>query len=294
MDKQQTSAVHTLSRGDESPVSGSSPVPRADATSTDATSTLMVERVGPQCRITIKRIEKHNALSRTVLAELAQAVTDAARDESVSYIVVRGDGTRYFAAGGDLIDLSTIRSEADTAEFASTSCAALDAMRISVVPVVAYLNGDALGGGAELAMACDLRVIASTARIGYVQARLAITSAWGGAADLCAVVGPSRALRMMARAEMIGADRALADGLVEAIVDGGLDGAAAKEFFAPLDATPRHVLIALKANVMACRSSFAYEVAREVEHANLVSTWTHPAHWAAVDRVLARPRTASR
>lgn len=277
MDTQQTGTAHAPARVDES----SGPAPN---------SALSVERFGPQCRITIKRIEKHNALSRNVLAELAQVVTEAARDESVGYIVIRGDGTRYFAAGGDLVDLSTIRSEADTAEFSSTSCAALDAMRTSAVPVVAWLNGDAMGGGAELAMACDLRVMAPTARIGYVQARLAITSAWGGAADLCAVVGPSRALRMMARAEMIVAKQALADGLVEAIVDGDLDGTAANEFFAPLDATPRHVLIALKANVMACRSSFTYDMARAVERANLVATWTHPDHWAAVDRFLARPR----
>lgn len=252
---------------------------------------LSIERVGPQCRITIGRIEKHNALSRDVLAELARIVTEAARDATVSYVVIRGDGARYFAAGGDLVDLSTIRSQADTAAFATQSRTALDAIRTSAVPVVAWLNGDALGGGAELAMACDLRVMTPTARIGYVQSRLAITSAWGGTPDLCAVVGPSRALRMMARAELIVAEQAFADGLADAIVEGDLDGPAAKAFFAPLDAAPRHVLAALKANVVACRSTLAYETSREVEHANLVATWTHADHWAAVDRFLARPRT---
>ena len=252
---------------------------------------LSVEHVGPQCRITIRRIEKHNALSREVLAGLARVVSDAASDPMVNYVVIRGDGTHYFAAGGDLVDLSTIRSEADTAAFVTESRTALDTIRTSVVPVVAWINGDALGGGAELAMACDLRVMAPTARIGYVQSRLAITSAWGGAPDLCAVVGASHALRMMVRAELIGAEQALGDRLTDAIVEGDLDGPAAKAFFAPLDTSPRHVLAALKANVVACRSSFTYETSREVEHANLVATWTHPDHWAAVDRFLARPRT---
>ncbi|MGI9024453.1 MAG: enoyl-CoA hydratase/isomerase family protein [Burkholderiaceae bacterium] len=257
-------------------------------------SALSIERFGAQRRITINRIEKHNALSRDVLDGLARAVRIAAADPSVNYVVIRGDGARYFAAGGDLVDLATIRSVEATAAFASTSRSALDAIRDSAVPVIAWLNGDALGGGAELALACDLRVMTPGARIGYVQSRLAITSAWGGAADLCAVVGPSRALRMMARAEMIGAAQALAEGLADAVLDGGPDDVAARVFFAPLDAASRHVLIAIKANVAACRSTPTYQAAREVEHANLIATWTHPAHWAAVDRVFTRSRSEPR
>lgn len=259
----------------------------------DATTdpTLSVERIGVQCRITIQRIEKHNALSRETLAELASTVEATAQDESVNYLVIVGAGTRYFAAGGDLVDLANIRSTEDTAKFAASSRAALDAIRGCALPVIACLNGDALGGGAELALACDMRVMATTARIGYVQARLAITSAWGGGPDLCALVGPARALRMMSRAEMIGSAEALAWGLCEAVFDGGLDGEAAQAFFAPLAATPRHVLAALKANVVACRPPSTYQAARQVEHDNLVATWTHPAHWTAVERVLARPRS---
>ena len=251
---------------------------------------LSVEQFGAQCRITIKRIEKHNALSRDVLAELARTVRHAADDPCVHYVVIRGDGSRYFAAGGDLVDLATIRTEEATVAFAAASRSALDAIRGSAIPVIAWLNGDALGGGAELALACDLRVMAPGARIGYVQSRLAITSAWGGAADLCAVVRPSRALRMMARAEMIDAAQALAEGLTDAVLDGDIGGADATNFFAPLEAAPRHLLIAIKANVAACRPQATYQAAREIEQANLVATWTHPAHWAAVDRVFTRSR----
>src|SRR3546814_13571644 len=70
---------------------------------------------------------------------------------------------------------------------------ALDAIRDCDVPVIAYLNGDAIGGGAELALACDMRVMAATARIGYIQAKLAIPPAWGGGTDLCVLIGSSRA-----------------------------------------------------------------------------------------------------
>ncbi len=257
-------------------------------------ATIVVDRVGVHARITISRVDKHNALSRDTLAALAAAVAAADDDETIRYLVIHGAGTRYFAAGGDLVDLAAIRSHDDTAAFAESSRAALDAVRRTAVPTIAFINGDAIGGGAELAMACDLRVMASTARIGYVQSRLAITSAWGGGPDLCEAVGPARALRMMARAEMVSAADALAWGLCEAVFDDGLDGAAANAFFAPLDAAERHVLVALKANVAACRSRPSYEDARAVEHRNLVATWTHPAHWSAVDRVMARPRGASR
>jgi enoyl-CoA hydratase len=268
--------------------------PRSSARSVppvDEGALLAVERIGPQCRIVIKRIHKHNALSRETLAALRSAIEKAAVDTTVTYVVIRGDGERYFAAGGDLIDLSTVRTELETAEFATTSRAALDAVRNCPLPVIAFVNGDALGGGAELAMACDLRVMNSSARIGYVQSRLAITAAWGGAADLCAAVGAARAMQMMMRAEMIGAKEALEIRLCEAVVDGDLDGADAQAFFAPIDRVPRHVLAATKENVVACRTAATYQAAREIEQRNLIATWTDGAHWAAVDRFLSRTRS---
>lgn len=259
----------------------------------DAAGVVAVERHGPQLRLTIRRVDKHNALSRSLLAAIRDAVSEAASDTDVSYVVLTGEGPRYFCAGGDLVELAAIRSIEQTTAFGSWARSALDAIRTSPLPVIAYLNGDALGGGAELAMACDLRVTSPAARIGYVQGRLAMTSAWGGAADLCAAVGPSRAFRMMARAELLGADQALSDGLVEAIVEGGLEGLAARSFFASFDALPRHVLVALKANVSSWRAGMDYQRARDVEQEGFVSTWMHQAHWDALERVFSdtrRPR----
>lgn len=251
-------------------------------------SAIVVTRHGPQVRITISRVEKHNALSREVLSALAAAVNDAAGDETCSHVVVTGAGDRYFAAGGDLVDLAVIRSEADTRDFAVEARSALDTLRRSAVPVIGWLNGNAIGGGAELAMACDLRVAASTARIGYIQSRLAITSAWGGGPDLVARVGASRAMRMMMRAEQATAAEAWRDGLVDAVIDGGPDGDDGRAFLRPFDDTPRHVLAAIKANVAASRGDA--DAARATETNSLVATWTHPAHWAAVDRVFASTR----
>jgi enoyl-CoA hydratase/carnithine racemase len=184
--------------------------------------------------ITIDRADKHNALSRSMLAALAEAVTRQAADANTRCIVVRGAGEGYFVAGGDIVDLAAVRTQAQTEAMTDEATAALDAIRLCAVPVVACVNGDALGGGAELAVACDMRAVATHARIGFVHGRLAITPAWGGATDLCQLVGPSRAMQMMTQGDLIDAEQALAWGLADAVVRDGADGADMSEFLQPL------------------------------------------------------------
>lgn len=242
-------------------------------------------RESGEVRITIDRPRKHNALKRSTLSALAAAVTRHAEDDATRFIVVRGAGGSYFAAGGDLVDLADVRSVSETEAMTDDATAALDAVRHCRVPVVAYVNGDALGGGAELAVACDLRVIAARARIGYVHGRLAITPAWGGGTDLVRLVGGPRALRMMVEGSMIDAVQALDWGLVDAIVE---TEAEVDTFVASLRTAPPHVLRAIKAQVAAAKRSADYAAQRAVERRALVETWTHADHWAAVARFLGR------
>lgn len=251
---------------------------------------LSVERDGRVLRIRIDRPAKHNALSRSVLARLRAAFEEHRGDDSLACAVITGSGERYFAAGGDLRDLSGVREAGDARRMAEEARAALDAVRTFPVPVVAIINGDAIGGGAELALACDLRVMREGARIGYVQGRLGITSGWGGGPDLCAVVGPARALRMMARAEMVPAETALAWGLADAVFakDALEDGL--RQFFAPLLEQTRATLCGFKAQALAARRGESYEARRAAEHDWFVSTWISPEHWAASDRILGRSK----
>jgi enoyl-CoA hydratase len=236
--------------------------------------------------ITINRPYKHNALSRGVLGQLRSAVTQAGKDAGTRCVVLTGAGEQYFAAGGDLIDLGKVRDLPSTQLMIDEARGALDSIRQCSVPVVAVLNGDAIGGGAELALACDMRLQSATARIGFVQARLAITSAWGGGTDLCQLVGASRAMRMMSRCEMIDAAQALDWGLADAVINDGPNGAGVRDFIKPLLRCPPGVLRGIKAQTLAARTGRSYDDRRAIEQRELLTTWLHDDHWAAAEKIL--------
>lgn len=251
---------------------------------------VLIERVGPMLCVVLNRPHKRNPLSRAVLARLREIFLDAAGDAELACAVLTGAGDQHFAAGGDLRDLAQVRDEEDVRNMATQARAALDAIRTFPLPVVALLNGDAIGGGAELALACDLRVMREGTRIGYIHGRLAITSAWGGGPDLVSLVGSARALRMTTRCEMIDAATALAWGLADAIAPrDDLEGAL-QAFVAPLLAQSPTALRGCKAQALAGRRGLAYDERRAIEQDYFVSTWTHADHWAAVDRVFGSQR----
>jgi enoyl-CoA hydratase/carnithine racemase len=249
---------------------------------------VLVRRDGRVLRVTLNRPAKHNPLSRSVLARLRE-VFDGARDEAdLACVVLTGAGDRYFAAGGDLRDLYEVRGAADARAMVEESRAALDAVRTFPLPVVAVLNGDALGGGAELALACDLRLMRDGSHIGYVHGRLAITTGWGGGTDLAMIVGPARALRMMARCELVPAATALAWGVADAVAPAeGMD-AALQEFLEPMLKQAGSTLRGFKAQALAAKRGLPFEERRAVEMEAFVGTWIHPDHWAAVERLLSR------
>jgi len=242
------------------------------------------------CWITIDRPQKHNALARSVLDELAHAVTAAGADPGTRLVLLTGAGERFFAAGGDLSDLSGVRDEPATRAMTDQARRALDAVRRCPVPVLAHLNGDAIGGGAELALACDMRLQASHARIGFIQARLAITSAWGGGPDLCRLIGGARAMRMMARGELVDAAQALSWGLADAVIGDGPSGLDLQAFLEPMLACPPQVLRGIKAQAIAWREAQGYDASRRVEQRHLIETWLHDDHWRAAEKLLSRDK----
>ena len=238
--------------------------------------------------ITINRSHKHNALARPVLAAIATAVTAAGARADVRCVIVTGAGDRYFAAGGDLKDLANVRDEPATMAMMDEAAAALDSIRFCPVPVLAYLNGDAIGGGAELALACDMRMQGAKARIGFIQAKLGITSAWGGGPDLFHLLGPAHAMRMMSRCELVGAEQALLIGLADVVVSDGPQGNDIAAFIKPLLTCPPQVLRGIKAQGIASRQGLSWQAHRVIEKKHLVQTWLHDDHWAASEKLLSK------
>jgi len=242
-------------------------------------------------QLVLNRPEKHNPLSRAMLATLKASMEQAADDPQLRCVLLRGAGNAYFAAGGDLRDLSTVRSAEETEAMVVEARGALDAVRECPVPVIAVVNGDALGGGAELAVACDLRIMASHARIGYMHGRLNVSTGWGGGTDLFDLVGRARALRMLARAEMVHAIDALAWGLADAVAPSEADlDAFSAGFVEPLRRQSPRLLRAYKAQALAKRRGTDREARRDAEMRDFISTWIHEEHWAAVERILSRER----
>ena len=235
-------------------------------------------------RITLNRPAKRNALSREMLREL-KAVFDAhAALDDLRLAVLGGAGEDTFCAGADLADLAGVRDEETTERCLTDAMAALDAVRLFPVPTVAVLHGAALGGGAELALACDMRLAAAHATLGYVHAEIHAATAWGGGPDLARLAGYATAMELLASARVLPADEARALGLVNRVAPAGVDlFEFVDRFLEPMRERPPHVMRALKVQALAERFGWSVEVRREAERQRFVRAWLDPAHWAAVD-----------
>jgi len=253
--------------------------------------TLTVARRGPMLVVTIARPDRRNALSRPTIAALGAVFARHAEDPGVLAAAITGMGDKSFAAGGDLKDLDSIRTRDDAATMSRDTRAAFDAIRAFPVPVVAALNGDALGGGAELAVACDFRVAAAHARIGFVQGRLGITTAWGGGPDLIALVGAQQAKWLGLSAQVLSAPSAAAIGLIDSVAspDDPLM-VAVDRLLAPILTQPRQVLTSIKALNRAARAGVPRAALDRLETDLFAQAWISDDHWAAVDAFNARKK----
>jgi enoyl-CoA hydratase len=153
------------------------------------------------------------------------------------------------------------------------------------------LNGDAIGGGAELAVACDARIAAHHARIGFIQGKLAISTAWGGGVDLMKLVGPNKALQLLSRSEMLSAKEALDIGLVNAISEEQTSLTETVDaYIEPILKLAPQVLRAFKSLSHGVRSRLGEDQLRELETEHLVTTWTHEDHWRAASGILKKEK----
>jgi enoyl-CoA hydratase len=178
---------------------------------------LLVERDQSVLVVTINRPKVLNALNASTLAELSQALDEAEHDEGVRAIVLTGAGPKAFVAGADINELA-VQTPVGGREHARTGQALLDRIERFGKPVVAAINGFALGGGCELAMACTIRLASDTAKFGQPEINLGLIPGYAGSQRLPRLVGRGRALELLLTGAPISAEEAFRIGLVNRVV----------------------------------------------------------------------------
>jgi enoyl-CoA hydratase len=180
-------------------------------------SSLIFDLTDGIARVTVNRPDKLNALNAIVIAELADAVTRIETDAAVRGIIVTGAGSKAFVAGADIKEL-TEQGVAGGRARAIAGQQVFRRLERCGKPVIAAVNGFALGGGCELAMACHLRVAGENAKFGQPEVKLGIAPGYGGTVRLPRLVGKARALELLLTGDMIDAEEACRIGLVNRVV----------------------------------------------------------------------------
>ena len=181
---------------------------------------LLVERVEQAALVTFNRPEKNNALSLALLERLQAVLRELGDDAAVRVVILKGN-ERCFSTGMDLGDLAHVRAVADTQRALGIFRDANAAIERCAKPVIAAIAGWCLTGGLEMALACDVRVAAESARFGITSARIGTVAGAGGTQRLPRLIGPGRAKEMLFSAEPIDAAEALRIGLVNRVVPSG-------------------------------------------------------------------------
>jgi enoyl-CoA hydratase len=186
--------------------------------------TVVVDRQDAVAVVTIDRPEALNALNVETLSELRDRLREVAEDDSMRVVVLTGAGDRAFIAGADIKYMAGLGRE-EARKWGGLGHEAARLLEVMPKPTIAAINGFALGGGCELALACDLRYASSEARLGQPEIELGIVPGWGGTQRLARVCGLGAAKELVLTGRLIHADEALRIGLVNAVADPVLDHA---------------------------------------------------------------------
>jgi enoyl-CoA hydratase/carnithine racemase len=236
------------------------------------------EQDGRVLVMTVDRPQASNALAASTMEELGGHLAALEAREDVHCAVITGAGERAFISGGDLKELESRRDEAFATSMAHSMRASLDRISALPIPVIAAINGAALGGGAEVAMACDFRIACDEARIGFTHTLMGLIPAWGGIERLATSTGRSRALYLLTTGRVLSGREAAAWGLVEESVPRSDFEMRWRELAQQVAEAPRHVLAGLKAAMQAAHPGSRPDLAAAAV-ASFARAWTHPRHW---------------
>jgi 3-hydroxypropionyl-coenzyme A dehydratase len=179
---------------------------------------IQLEPQGEIALLRINRPEALNAMNIDVISELSRTVDIVGADESIKVVIITGTGDKSFCAGADIsymVNIDPISAE----KYASSAQSVLNKIERLEKPVIAAVNGYALGGGCELAMVCDIRVASSNAKLGQPEVTIGIPPGWGGTQRLMRLVGPAKAKELVFTGKMVSAQEALQLGLVNSVIE---------------------------------------------------------------------------
>jgi enoyl-CoA hydratase len=233
-----------------------------------------VEFDGGLAVITIDRPHARNAISLKTMDQLEKALD---RAEGADALVITGAGDRAFVSGGDLKELGALRTEPEASGMAFRMRTICDRIAGFPAPTIAVLNGHALGGGAEFAVAADIRLAADDITIGFNQVTLEIMPAWGGAERLVVLVGYSKALLLAGVGTVLDAAEAQRIGLVDKVLPR-----------ASFDDDWRAIAMALAGRPAGEIKRVMKGVSTAEAVAAFARLWVSDEHWAAADKVMKR------
>lgn len=233
--------------------------------------------------VTIDRPHARNAIGLSTIDELRAVLNELVSDD-VNVVVLRGAGERAFVSGGDLKELAAIRDEQGASEMATNMRRLLDLIAEFPLPVVAALNGHALGGGAEVAVAADIRIASADVRIGFTQVALGIMPAWGGAERLVEIVGRSKALLLIGLGKQLSAQEAEQIGLVDLVAPRAEFEDAVRELARGFAELPPAASSSIKSVVAAARPH-VHRHAEASAVTRFAQLWVSDYHWRAADEL---------
>src|SRR5215216_4193764 len=183
---------------------------------------VLLEPIGDVALIKINRPEALNSMNVDVIWELSKTIDIVGVDASIKAVIITGVGERSFCAGADISYMVNI-SPIDAEKYASAAQSVLNKIERLEKPVIAAINGFALGGGCELALVCDVRLCSTNAKIGQPEVTIGIPPGWGGTQRLLRLIGPAKAKELIFTGKMIMADEAYQIGLVNKVISLGPD-----------------------------------------------------------------------
>lgn len=178
---------------------------------------ILISNLNNVLTITVNRPDKLNALNKKTIEEIGAAVSDAEKDSTVKVIIITGSGQKAFIAGADISEFAdfTLSQGEDLSRHGHN---VFNKIENCEKPVIAAVNGFALGGGCELAMACHFRIASENAKFGQPEVKLGLVPGYGGTQRLAMLIGKSKAMELLMTADMIDANEALLLGLVNYVV----------------------------------------------------------------------------